>query len=103
MSASSGGVRAADNSVTVNLGALNNSGQTGTATITQVGDNDVRVVINVANGMAEAQPAHIHKGSCANLDPKPAYPLNNVVNGNTDERTFDTIGRYYFGRISVKF
>ena len=80
----SGGVRAADNSVTVNLGALNNSGETGTATITQVGDNDVRVVINVANGMAEAQPAHIHKGSCANLDPKPAYPLNNVVNGKSD-------------------
>jgi hypothetical protein len=23
-------------------------------------------------------PAHIHKGSCAKLDPNPAYPLNNV-------------------------
>ena len=41
-------------------------------------------MVNVANGMAEAQPAHIHKGSCANLDPKPAYPLNNVVNGKSD-------------------
>jgi hypothetical protein len=80
----SGGVRAADNSVTVQLGALNNSGENGTATITQVGDNDVRVVVNVSNGTAEAQPAHIHKGSCANLDPTPAYPLNNVVNGKSD-------------------
>jgi len=33
----------------------------------------------------------------------PILYTNNVVNGNTDERTFDTVGRYYFGRVSVKF
>ncbi|HSX62332.1 MAG TPA: TonB-dependent receptor [Tahibacter sp.] len=28
---------------------------------------------------------------------------NNVTNGNTDPVTFDTVGRYYFARFSVKF
>ena len=27
------------------------------------------------------QPAHIHKGTCAKLDPKPTYPLSDVVGG----------------------
>jgi hypothetical protein len=28
---------------------------------------------------------------------------NNVVNGNVDPNTFDTVGRFYFGRITLKF
>ena len=28
---------------------------------------------------------------------------NNVLNANTDVSTFDTIGRYFFGRYTVKF
>ena len=28
---------------------------------------------------------------------------NNVTNGNTDPVTFDTVGRYYWARFSVKF
>ncbi|MEO8669923.1 MAG: TonB-dependent receptor [Tahibacter sp.] len=28
---------------------------------------------------------------------------NNVVNGNTDPVNFDTVGRYYFARVAVKF
>jgi hypothetical protein len=27
---------------------------------------------------------HIHKGTCANLDPKPTYPLSPVVNGKSE-------------------
>ena len=29
-------------------------------------------------GAVITHPAHVHKGSCAELDPNPAYPLNNV-------------------------
>ena len=32
-----------------------------------------------------AHPAHIHKGSCADLDPNPAYPLDNVGPRLTDD------------------
>jgi outer membrane receptor protein involved in Fe transport len=33
----------------------------------------------------------------------PIYFQNNVTNANTDVRTFDTIGRYYWARATVKF
>ena len=33
----------------------------------------------------------------------PIYYLNNTVNANTDVNTYDTIGRYYFATVTVKF
>jgi len=37
-------------------------------------------------------------------DKQPALLFqNNVLNGNVDPNTFDTIGRFYFARVSVKF
>ena len=33
----------------------------------------------------------------------PLYYQNNVVNANTDVRTYDTIGRFYWARATVKF
>ena len=63
------------------LAAQNSSGETGTATVLQ-GVNGVIVKLRLA-GYTDGvdQPAHIHKGSCAKLDPKPEYALHNVVNG----------------------
>jgi hypothetical protein len=68
----------------VTLSAQNASNQTGNATLTRMGDNAVMVSINLSNGTSEPQPAHIHKGTCANLDPNPAYPLSSVVNGKSE-------------------
>jgi hypothetical protein len=72
----------------ISLKALNNSGQDGTATFTDMGGGKTKVEISVSNGTADPQPAHIHKGTCANLDPNPTYPLTNVVNGKS-ETTID--------------
>jgi len=33
----------------------------------------------------------------------PIFYLQNVVNANTDVATYDTMGRYYWGRVTVKF
>ncbi|MDQ6693037.1 MAG: hypothetical protein M3014_01250 [Chloroflexota bacterium] len=77
------GTYAQSNSTTVTLNAQNGSGQDGTATITGMGTNDIQVVVNLKGGTSEAQPAHIHKGTCASLDPNPLYPLTNVVNGKS--------------------
>ncbi|HEX3123739.1 MAG TPA: hypothetical protein VHQ21_10605, partial [Rhodanobacteraceae bacterium] len=33
----------------------------------------------------------------------PIIYQNNAVNGNTDPNTFDTVGRFYFARVTVKF
>ena len=68
--------------VTVQLGEQNKSGESGTATITQQGDK-TQVVLQMKGAPAEAQPAHIHNGSCASLDPKPRIPLQNVSNGKS--------------------
>jgi hypothetical protein len=69
-------VRAQD-SVTVKLGPQSGSGESGTATLTKAG-------LSIDGGKADAQPAHIHKGTCANLDPKPAFPLSPVTGGKSE-------------------
>jgi hypothetical protein len=74
---------AQDKPVTVDLFPQNASGEKGTVTLTPEGDK-TQVVIKLAgapNGVQ--QPAHIHDGSCAKLDPKPRVPLQNVVGGTS--------------------
>jgi hypothetical protein len=66
----------------VPLQEQNFSGEDGTATLTAQGQK-TRVVIQMASYAANAQPAHIHKGTCMSLDATPAYPLNNVVKGKS--------------------
>jgi hypothetical protein len=67
--------------LTVPLKALNGSGESGRAVLrdTKAG----LVVMLTLTGGKGIQPAHIHKGSCAKLDPKPWYPLKNVINGKS--------------------
>jgi hypothetical protein len=64
---------------TFKIDPQNGSGESGTATLTQHGDSlKVKLALTGATGQ---QPAHIHKGTCAKLDPKPTYPLALVVDG----------------------
>ncbi len=80
-----GSVFAQSQTITIAMTEENNSGQSGTATLTLSDDgSSITVEVNIASdGTGEPQPAHIHAGSCANLDPKPAYPLNNLVDGHS--------------------
>jgi Cu/Zn superoxide dismutase len=81
-----GGTRATyaqPETVTVNMTEQNGSGQNGTATLTTNGDTTM-VMINISGGSSTPQPAHIHPGTCADLDPKPIYPLTSVVNGTSE-------------------
>jgi hypothetical protein len=75
-------VVAAD-SATVKLSPQSGSGESGTATLTKQGDKQTKVVLSVTGGSG-SQPVHIHKGTCAQLDPKPAYPLSPLVNGKSE-------------------
>ena len=72
--------------VTVDLGEQSASGESGTATLTAEGDK-TKVVIDL-QGNSSAQPAHIHKGSCADLDATPEYALADVK-GGTSTSTVD--------------
>lgn len=67
----------------INMGALNGSKQDGAAS---AGDKNggVQVSIHVYNEPKGAsEPAHIHKGTCKNIDPAPWKMLSNVVNGTS--------------------
>src|SRR5688500_1888894 len=71
----------AQQSVTVNLTAQNNSGQTGTAVLTSEGAG-TKVVITLSNAPGP-HPAHIHSGAC----PAPGavvFPLTSVANGRSE-------------------
>jgi hypothetical protein len=69
--------------VTIPLKTQNGSGESGTATLEQMGA-DVVVHLTISKGStSDAQPAHIHPGTCAKLDPAPKYPLSNVVDGTS--------------------
>ncbi len=74
---------AAAGPVTVTMAAQNNSGETGTATLTDK-DGKTEVVLDLTGAPAGiAQPAHIHKGTCDNLTATPAYPLTSVMDGKS--------------------
>jgi CHRD domain-containing protein len=79
-----GGSNSGSNETTVTLGEQNGSGESGTATLTKEGDK-TKVVVDLqgASSMTAAQPAHIHKGTCAKLNPVPEYPLSNVQSGKS--------------------
>jgi hypothetical protein len=69
---------------TVTLQAQNNSGQSGTAVLTEMDDSTVKVILNMRGGSFTApQPAHIHVGVCPNPGAV-QYPLTNVVNGSSE-------------------
>ena len=71
----------AGKTLTIKMVAQNGSKQDGTATITDKGTGIV-VSVKLTNApAASSEPAHIHKGTCATLDPVPWKPLKNVVGG----------------------
>jgi hypothetical protein len=71
-------------SMDARLSPQNNSGESGTATLTKQSDTQTKVVLSVTGAPSAAQPVHIHKGTCAQLDPKPAFPLSPLVNGKSE-------------------
>ncbi|HUG94564.1 MAG TPA: hypothetical protein VMK30_00300 [Pleomorphomonadaceae bacterium] len=66
---------------TVELATLSDSGVTGSAVLTDVGDGTTRVEVDVDPAGHPDMPAHIHPGTCVNLVPQPRYPLTDVVDG----------------------
>jgi hypothetical protein len=73
--------RAATSTLTVTLQEQNGSGESGTATLTQIG-GDVQVVIALKSALATPQPAHIHSGVCSDLGGV-ANALTNIVGGKS--------------------
>jgi cysteine sulfinate desulfinase/cysteine desulfurase-like protein len=79
----SGDGEAASETITVELSEQSGSGQSGTATLAAAGEVSTTVVVELSNAPEDPQPAHIHAGTCEQLDPTPAYALANVENGRS--------------------
>lgn len=76
--------------INVQLTPRNNSGESGTAVLTEVGAK-TKVVVEIRGAPAGVgQPLHVHKGTCAQLDPKPAYGLTTLTGGKS-ETTIDVL------------
>ncbi len=92
---------AQSNSVTITMNAQNGSGQSGTATLTDMGNGQTTVSVNISGGIPDGQPAHIHKGTCATLDPSPIYPLTSIVNGTTQATVNTSLSELTSGTYAV--
>src|SRR4051812_32663220 len=92
--------QAGTNVGTITMNEQNGSGENGGATLNGT-DSQLTVTLDLSNGPAGPQPAHIHKGTCANLDPVPLYPLNNVVNGRSETTLPITLGDLMSGEYAI--
>ncbi|MGH7727806.1 MAG: hypothetical protein ACREM2_03280 [Vulcanimicrobiaceae bacterium] len=70
------------NAETFTMAAQSGSGENGTVTLTPMGSK-TKVAISLTGAPKTAQPAHVHPGTCAKLNPVPKYPLSNVVGGKS--------------------
>jgi LPXTG-motif cell wall-anchored protein len=86
-SASTAGAQGA-RTATVTLSPENNSGITGTATLTDMGGGRTQVSVRISPA-AGNHPAHIHSGNCGPTLGAVVYPLTNVQNG-TSQTVVDT-------------
>ncbi|HUY10811.1 MAG TPA: hypothetical protein VMV73_00965 [Candidatus Dormibacteraeota bacterium] len=72
---------AAPSKLQIKIGALNGSGERGTAILQQM-PKGVFVTVNLAGNTA-AQPTHIHAGNCGHINASPEWPLNVTKNGTS--------------------
>jgi hypothetical protein len=78
---------AAQDTITIDMQEIEDSGQSGTANITSDGDQVVVSIEIDAGPDGEPQPVHIHEGNCRDLGDV-AFPLEDVVDG-VSESTAD--------------
>jgi hypothetical protein len=86
---------------TVELETLNDSGVTGTALLTDLGDGTTRVAVEVEPGEYPDMPAHIHPGTCTDLVPQPTYPLANVVDGSSETEIEASLEDLFTGEFAL--
>ena len=99
--ASNGAEKTGEKPITVKLGAQNKSGETGSAKLTPEG-NQTKVEISLkGTPKGVAQPAHIHEGSCAKLDPKPKYGLESITDGKSTTVVPVSIDSLLAGKMAI--
>nr|MBA2470181.1 hypothetical protein [Chloroflexia bacterium] len=73
--------------ITLDFTELNDSGVTGTATLYAAGE---RTIVELAlEDTGEDHPAHIHAGTCDDIEPEPEYNLQNIGESGTGTSLVD--------------
>ena len=75
-------------SFTLELVEQNDSGISGEVQLSPTSEGQLEVEIELDGSEGGPHPAHIHRGSCDDLDPNPEFPLEDVVDGES-ETTLD--------------
>src|SRR5262245_18268765 len=87
--------------VTVQLAPQNASGESGTATLTEAGGK-TKVAVEIKGQPASVpQPIHVHKGTCKQLDPKPAYGLTTLADGKSETTIDASLGSLQAGGFAI--
>jgi CHRD domain len=95
------GTASAQDTVTVTLSPENDSGISGTATLTAMG-SQTQVVINVTGEPAGAsEPDHIHTGQCGPTLGGVKFPLKNVENGTSTTTVNATLASLETGGFAI--
>lgn len=82
------------------LNSQNGSGEHGTVALKPRGAKTV-VEIHLIGAPSSAQPAHIHMGTCAKLNPAPKYPLTSTIGGISETTVDEPIAALTAGGMAV--
>lgn len=89
----------APRSVTIQMAAMNDSGQDGTATLTEE-DGQTRVVVELTNSPEGPQPIHIHDGTCADLGAV-VHDLGTLMDGRVEILVDVTLDELLAGAFAI--
>ncbi len=78
-----------EESVELDLNEINESGVTGTATLTANGDETTVTLQLTGDAVVGDHPANIYEGTCDDLDPNPAFELTAVDEDGMSETTVE--------------
>lgn len=91
---------AAGDSVTVELSPQSDSGQSGEAILTPVDGDATQVVVELSGGPDNAQPAHIHTGTCDELGGV-AHPLTDLEGGSSETQVEVSLDELQSGQFAI--
>jgi hypothetical protein len=88
--------------VNVRIAQQARSGESGSAKLTPLGPDKTQVEITLKGApKGTPQPAHIHEGPCAKLNPQPKYGLQNVVDGKSTSEVPVGLDQLTTGKLSI--
>ncbi len=86
-------------SLTVHLGERGD-GQYGEATLTELGEGQTQLILELFDGPEEQQMAHVHEGTCDDLGPI-RHDLNQLDNGRSQTRVDARLNKLLEGDFAV--